>query len=374
MPAEPVRGAPPEQLRELGFRDVPDLDDGWREPRPGPRLEDLRARAAAFAGIFKQHGPVRGVRTVDLLPFPYPVGFGFWQTPPTTAKYLLMRNRLTSSSSPTGTAARARCWSTRPRPTCPHGQVSSSRCAASWAPFVPRDIVKLAADPVTRLRKLGVDPARIDYVTFDHLHVQDLRRGLIGEGGRPPLYPNAKLLVNRRELETLRALHPLQRPWWIAGALDGVPEDRIVALEGSAWLGHGLALVWTPGHTLGNHSIVFNAPGLGVFAVSENGIAPECYMPQVSGLRALREHARKYGAEVVLNGNALESTMSQYTAMIVERTLVDRGAPGGELPNILCSSPWVRSPLAWGLGPRYVTPPVNAGVLAHSMAQGTGTT
>jgi hypothetical protein len=33
------------------------------------------------------------VRTIDLLPFPYPVAFAFWQAAPTRAKYLLMRNR-----------------------------------------------------------------------------------------------------------------------------------------------------------------------------------------------------------------------------------------------------------------------------------------
>jgi hypothetical protein len=373
-PTHDLRGASPEGLRALGFRDIPDLDDGWVDPRPGPRLDDLRARAAAFAEIFKHDGTVRGVRTVDLLPFPYPVAFGFWQAPPTASKYLLMRNRLNviEFADWDGQARTLLVNPTEADLSARSGFFEQVR--RELTPFLSGDIVKLAADPVTRLRRLGVDPARVDYVTFDHLHVQDLRRGLIGEGGKPPLYPNAKLLVNRRELETLRALHPLQRPWWIPEALDGVPADRIVALEGSAWLGKGLALVWTPGHTLGNHSIVFNAPGHGVFAVSENGIAPECYLPRASGLRALREHARKYDAEVVLNGNALESAMSQYTSMIVEKALVDRGAPGGELPNILCSSPWVRSPLAWGIGPRYVTPPVNSGVLAHSMAQGTAST
>src|SRR5690606_21377341 len=110
-------------------------------------------------------------------------------------------------------------------------------------PFVPRELVGRGEGPATLLRtRLGVDPARIDYITFDHLHVQDLRRGLAGEDGRPPLYPNARLLVNRRELETLQALHPLQRPWWIEGALDGVPDDKIVATEGSVSLGRGLAL------------------------------------------------------------------------------------------------------------------------------------
>jgi hypothetical protein len=368
----PRRGEDPAGLRALGFRDIPDLDDGWREPQPGPRLADLRARADAFARVFRRHAPVRGVRTIDLLPFPYPVAFGFWQTPPTTAKYLLMRNRLN--------LVEFTDWDGRPRTLLVNPTEADLSARAGFfeqvrrelTPFLPRDIVKLAPGPVQRLRKIGVDPARIDYVTFDHLHVQDLRRGLVGEAGDPPLYPNAKLLVNRRELETLRSLHPLQRPWWISEALDGVPDDRIVALEGSAWLGEGLALVWTPGHTLGNHSIVFNASGRGVFAVSENGIAPECYEPRTSGLRALREHARKYGAEVVLNGNALESAMSQYTSMIVEKTLVDRGAR--EVPNILCSSPWIRSPLAWGLGPRHVIPGVDVGVIAHSMAQGTGTT
>jgi hypothetical protein len=77
---------------------------------------------------------------------------------------------------------------------------------------------------------------------------------------------------------------------------------------------------------------------------------------------------------VVLNGNALESAMSQYTSMVLEKSIVDRGAPGGELPNILCSSPFIRSPLAWGIGPSFTTPPVDAGVLAHSMSVGTGPT
>ena len=364
-------------LQALHFRQIPDLDEGWREPRPGPRLADLRARGEAFARVFRGEGPVQGVRTVDLLPFPYPVAFGFWQAAPTRAKYLLMRNRfnliefedfggrprtLLVNPSEADLSARAGYFEMTRRELLPW-------VPASWSAA----LLGRAAGPARLLREqLGVDPARVDYVTFDHLHVQDLRRGLVGEHGRPPLYPNAKLLVNRRELETLRAIHPLQRPWWISGALDGVPAEKIVALEGSAWLGKGLALIWTPGHTLGNHSIVFHAPGQGVFAVSENGIAPECYLPAASGMRSLRDHARKYDAEVVLNGNSLESSMSQYSSMVLEKTLVDRGAPGGEVPNILCSSPFIRSPLAWGIGPRFVTPPVDAGVLAYSLASGTG--
>ncbi len=350
-------------------RALPELDDGWREARPGFRLEDVRARGEAFARRFKADGPVRGFRTIDLLPFPYPVAFGFWQAPPNRAKYLLMRNRCN--------LVEFEDWSGRARTLLVNPSEADLSARAGFfeqarrelTPFLTPEVVGRVDGPAARLRKrLGVDPAKIDFVTFDHLHVQDLRRGLVGEGGRPPLYPNARLLVNRRELETLQRLHPLQRPWWIAEALDGVPADRIVALEGSVSLGKGVALVWTPGHTLGNHSIVFHAGGRGVFAISENGIAPECYEPRASGLRSVREHAARYGVEVVMNGNALESALSQYTSMVLEKSIVDRGDCGGEIPNIYCSSPLVRSPLAWGIGPKYVIAPIDTGVIAMSLA------
>jgi len=354
------------------WRTIDELDEGWRELRPGPRLCELRARGEAFAPRFKAQGPVRAVRTIDLLPFPYPVAFAFWQAAPTRAKYLLLRNRCQLIEFEDFSGA------TRVLLVNPSEADLSARAGyfeqvrRELLPFVPASLLTRGPGPAALLRRLGVDPARVDYVTFDHLHVQDLRRGLAGEGGRPPLYPNARLLVNHRELETLAAIHPLQRPWWIDGALDGVPAERVVALAGSVWLGKGLALVWTPGHTLGNHSIVLHAPDGGVYAISENGVAPECYLPAASQIRALREHARKYGAEVVLNGNTLESALSQYSSMVLEKALVDRGAGGGELPNILCSSPFVRSPLAWGLGPSHVVPGVNGGALGQSLAEGTG--
>lgn len=351
------------------FRPIAELDEGWTEPRPGFRLEDLRARGEAFARRFKAGGPVRAFRTIDLLPFPYPVAFGFWQAPPNRARYLLMRNRCN--------LIEFEDWSGQTRTLFVNPSEADLSAKAGFfdqlrrdlVPFLPRELVGRFDGPATLLRRrLGVDPAKIDYITFDHLHVQDLRRGLVGEGGRPPLYPNAKLIVNRRELETLQSLHPLQRPWWIEEALDGVPPEKLVVLEGSAWLGEGLALVWTPGHTLGNHSIVFHAAGRGVFATSENAICPECYLPRASGLKSLREHAAKYGVEVVMNGNALESGLSQYASMVLEKSLVDRGDAGGEIPNIYCSSPLIRSPLAWGIGPRYTIAPIDAGELRASLA------
>ena len=350
------------------FRAIPELDEGWVSPHPGRRVEEMRERGRAFHTRFKKDGPARAVATVDLASFPYPVAFGFWQAAPNKAKYLLMRNRMNVIEFE-DFAGQTRTLLVNP----------TEHDLSAKAPFFEnvtksimpieagrRYILNSEAPPTAKLKKIGIDPARIDYITFDHLHVQDLRRGLVGEGGRPPLYPNAKLLVNRREIETLENLHPLQKPWWIEGALDGVPDEKIVALEGSAWLGKGVALVWTPGHTLGNHTILFHAAGRGVFGVSENGICPDSYIPLASKLKSLREYAKAYGAEVVMNGNALESTFSQYASMILEKELVDRGDAGGEVPNMYNSSPFQRSPLAWGIAPTFSIAPVSAGKLVHA--------
>lgn len=350
-----------------GARPIPDLDEGWKEPRPGPRLEEMRARARAFAPVFRRDGAVRAVRTANLAHFPYPVAFGLWQAAPNRAKYLTMRNRLNVIEYE-DFAGNIRILLANPTEHDLSARAPFfEQARRELAPFVRPEHLRRIPGPLAKLRKLGVDPAKVDFLTFDHLHVQDVRRALIGENGSPPLYPNAKLLVNRRELETLANLHPLQRPWWIPEALDGVPREKIVILEESAWLGRGLMLVWTPGHTLGNHSIVFNAPGRGVFAVSENGICPDSYLPEASKLRSLREYAKRYGAEVVMNANSVESIFSQYTSMIVEKELVCRGDAGGEVPNIFNSSPFVRSPLAWGIGPSFAIRPIQAGEMTRSL-------
>ncbi len=344
-----------------GSKAIPDLDEGWTETRPGLRLDEMRARARAFAPVFRREGPVRAIRTANLAHFPYPIAFGLWQAAPNGSKYLLMRNRLNviEYEDFAGNVRRILVNPTEHDLSARAPFFDQAR--RELLPMVKPEHLRAIPGPVEKLRKLGIDPASIDYLTFDHLHVQDLRRALVGEKGRGPLYPNAKLLVNRRELETLATLHPLQRPWWIPEALEGVPREKLVILEGSIWLGKGLALVFTPGHTLGNHSILFFAPGRGVFAVSENGICPDSYLPRASKLRGLRDYAERYGAEVVMNANSVESIFAQYTSMIVEKELVDRGDAGGEVPNIFNSSPFVRSPLAWGIGPTFSVRAIDAG-------------
>jgi glyoxylase-like metal-dependent hydrolase (beta-lactamase superfamily II) len=80
---------------------------------------------------------------------------------------------------------------------------------------------------------------------------------------RKPLFPRAKLLTHSREVATLESLHPMQWAWYVDGGLDGVDPESLVLFDGDIELGVGISLIWTPGHTDGNHSLCINTPMVG---------------------------------------------------------------------------------------------------------------
>jgi hypothetical protein len=209
----------------------------------------------------------------------------------------------------------------------------------------------------TALTAWGIDPADIDYVTFDHLHVQDLR-ALLGttapEPGKseptPALLPRARLLVQRDELRILDCLHPLQTDWFVRDGLRGVDPAKLVVLDGDYRIGAGFALIRTPGHTEGNHSPAV-VTGRGVWTISENGVCLDAYAPESSRIRGVRGWARDTGVEVILNANTRERSLDQYTSMVLEKTLADATPDRPEFPQHFCSSEMVKSVLAPGLAP-----------------------
>jgi len=198
----------------------------------------------------------------------------------------------------------------------------------------------------------GVAREAIDYVTFDHLHVQDVRGLLAPAADGRAFLPNAKLLAQRAELDTFTCLHPLQVEWYIPECLAGVPADRVIALDGDYAIGGGFAIVRTPGHTIGNHSLVV-VTDRGAWTISENGIAVDAYAPGASAIRGVARHARDTGVEVILNANTREHSLDQYTSMVLEKTIADRVADRPELSQHFSSSELVAHPLAPGLSPTY---------------------
>jgi hypothetical protein len=349
---------------------LPELDAAWSVHGAGARLDAVRRAGRRLRERILATGIASCVRTADVATFPYPTRYGLGGAARTAMPYLFLRSRMHLVQ----VVAAGRTVSVLVNPADP--------ARAMAAPHFARLIERLGrlgglgqrllgAPGATVARALAtwhVPPEAIDYVTFDHLHVQDVR-GLLapGPGGRAFL-PNARLLAQRGELDTLANPHPLQAEWYIPDCLAGVPPERIVALDGDHAIGGGLALVRTPGHTRGNHTIVV-VTGRGAWTISENGICVDAYAPERSRIRGLARYAREAGVEVILNANTREASLDQYTSMILEKTLADTVPDRPELPQHFASSELVGHVLAPGLAPTYTHSAITHGeVMTHAAA------
>lgn len=335
--------AAPRAVPELaGVRDV------W--PR-GARLGAVREAAVAFKERFVRQGTATAVRTVALASAPYPARYALGGAARAINPYVSIINRLVLVAyDDFDGVPRILAW----EPTAPDG--------TREAPFYDQLIRRYGAflsdrvfatywnDVPGALASCGLAPGDVDLASFDHLHVQDPR--LVVGSERMPAgveqsvasLPDARLLVQRRELATLEDLHPMQWAWYVEGGLDGIARHRLMVIDGDVELGPGVAVVATPGHTDGNQSLVLNTPD-GVWVSSENGVAADNWQPELSRIPGVRREARFFRREVVLNANTLEDSLDQYDSMVLEKCLADRSVRDPRWLNILPSSelaPWRR--------------------------------
>ncbi|MCX5748175.1 MAG: hypothetical protein NT062_37430, partial [Proteobacteria bacterium] len=342
---------PPDLVR------LTDLDDAWRVTSAGARLDAVRTAGRALRDRILARGAARCVRTIDLATFPYPTKYGLAGVAASPAPYVFMRNRMQLVQ----VSNAGRIVTILVNPTDPVRSSAApffANLEARYGKLAGRLLGTFHSTIEAGLATWGVSPDTVDYVTFDHLHVQDVR-GLLSTGG---LLPRARLLVQRGEVATLRALHPLQREWYIPACLDGVAADRIVELDGDHAIGGGFAIVRTPGHTGGNHTIVVVTDD-GAWTISENGICVDAYAPEASAIRGLAAYARASGAEVVLNANTREASLDQYTSMVLEKTLADTVRDRPEYPQHFASSELVKSLLAPGLAPTHTFGAITHGAI-----------
>src|SRR5262249_32253024 len=150
--------------------------------------------------------------------------------------------------------------------------------------------------------------------------------------------------------------------------VDGIDPERVVLLDGDVSLGKGAALISTPGHTYGNHSLALCC-GSVLYVFSENGVAADAYSPLRSRIPGLAAHARATGQEVILNGNTREGTLDQYTAMVLEKLLAGPSPVDPDYTNHVPSSELVASPLAPFLAPTFRHGAVNFGEISPRMRQ-----
>ncbi|MEG9548807.1 hypothetical protein V5N34_12010 [Streptomyces baarnensis] len=354
-----------DHLTGIGARAIPEFDgvhDVW--PR-GERLRAVREAAAAYKERFKAQGQVRAVKSVDIAAAPYPVKYAFHDavSVPTLPLISMINRMVVVQYDDFDGRARTLVF----EPTVPDGSAEAPfyrnlRKMTAKVPggkVIERTVLRYYAEPGDVLHGLGLAPDDIDFCTFDHLHVQDPRmilgstETIEGETApRKPLFGGARMLVHSRELATLRSLHPMQWAWYVDGGLGGVDPDKFVTFDSDIELGPGVALLWTPGHTDGNHSLVLNTPD-GVWVSSENGISLDNWQPELSRIPGVRRYHENFGREICPNANTLEDSLDQYDSMVKEKTLADRCTADPRWLQILPSTelaPWKRF---WPVVPTY---------------------
>lgn len=348
------------------LRPIAELDAA-REVWPrGRRLAAVIEAGEVFKARFKEQGTVRAARSIDLVTAPYPSTFAFHgavNVP--TAQYISITNRLVVVQyEDFGGALRTLVW----EPTVPEGSAKAPFFAQTGARIerIPGGkwltdhvLTEFMDDTDSALARCGLRPEHVDLASFDHLHVQDLRlilgtnEPMPGEAEpRRPLFPRAEVLAQAREVDTLEDLHPMQWAWYVPGAMEGARLDQLVRLPGSVELGVGVAIVWTPGHTDGNHSLVINTAD-GVWVSSENGVALDNWQPTQSKIPGLRRYSSFYGREVVPNANTLEDPQDQYDSMVLEKTLADPCPAAPQWLQVLPSSELTAHRRQWPVRPTH---------------------
>jgi hypothetical protein len=313
--------------------------DGTRDHlQPLARLDNIRQAAKDFRRDLLAQSKVLYYQSFELVRVPYPTKYAYLNAYRGISSFVHLCNRLfviqfKSSDGIKTLLVGPSDWENQ-RETPFFDRLNKS--AGPFASVAESLIFRKTATVPERLKEIGLDPADVDYITYDHLHTQNVRRWL-GTNGQPAVFPNARLLVFRAEWESTQALIPWQSQWYCPNGIAGVPMDKVVLLDHDVFLGEGVALVRTTGHTVGNHSIVAHTEG-GVYVTSENGVSLDAYAPALSKVPGVAEYAHVTGAEVVLNGNTQEYAVDQYLSMVQEKEIAGPSQADERVPNLAPSS------------------------------------
>ena len=272
-------------ISTLNHFDGPSLEE-----TPAEQSRRIRERAPLFQEWFRATGQVDFFASRSLVTLPYPKRFGLWEACSVPVPYVWMTNRMFLVQ-----------WQENGTTKTLLAEPSDYELGID-TPFLKNAVDKLPmgreralesffirhAHVEDHLAALGIAPEDNDYLSFDHLHTQDIRR-LVGTNGPAPdlgfengpvpaMFSNAKLIVERAELDHVKDVHPFQARFHQSWTYSDINEDNLLQIDGDVLLGPGLALLRTPGHTPGNHTLVVNT-ARGILTSSENGIGVDSYKP-----------------------------------------------------------------------------------------------
>jgi hypothetical protein len=336
-----------------GATSLPDMSDAWAASGFTARMNAVMKGARALRERFDSESAVVSVRTLPLATAVYPTKFAYWGTAFSPAPYVT----LTLNALLIQFRQRGQLKNLLFEPTDVEGAKRTpfyARVIEQYGPTISKMLAK-TFDPVeTQLAEIGVAPEDIDYVTFDHFHVQDLR-SLLGttDGTRAARFPNARLVAQAAEWNQWDDASPIQRAWFVPDGKEGVDESRIAFVDGCVQLGEGVMLVHTPGHTAGNQTLFFKTKD-GVWGTSENGSAADNWSPEASKIPGVAKSARREGVELVLNANTRDDGQSQYISMSLEKSIVDKAKNATDFVQMFPSSQVRPSILSPFLSPTHV--------------------
>ena len=157
------------------FHEFDEANETW--PR-GDRPAAIREAAAEFRARFATpENRVRGVRTVDIASAGYPLKFAFGGAAKGPNPYVNIINRLqvVQFEDFDGELQDARLGADGPRGAGRGAVLRAADRAARRVPLLQGASRRSGTTPTRRWPRSGCAPEDVDYVSFDHLHVQDLR-------------------------------------------------------------------------------------------------------------------------------------------------------------------------------------------------------
>lgn len=318
------------------FQKITHFDHSREAKGQQQRVEDTRAAAEAFREEMLAQPKLRYFESFDLVKAPYPTRYGLRNAFKREAavQYLHLLNRLFVIQFESREGLKTLL--TSPSDYSRNEKTPFFNRLLTENPDFLRKIISKPLGTVPEiLESIGLKPEDVDYITYDHLHTQELRQWF-GSDDEDAYFPNAKLLVHHREWASANDLNPYQRDWYCPDGVK-IPADRVIEFEGSIMLGEGVALVHTPGHTEGNHSIVTHTDE-GLWVTSENGISVDAYAPELSRIPGVADYAKNLQTEVIINGNTLENSVDQYISMVQEKTIAGPSQRDPRFPNVFPSS------------------------------------
>lgn len=354
-------------LQQHNFQAISAFEESKRERLPSNELDLIRKVAPQFRDQFLSNGIIKDVKQFLCSIAPYPTKYGFHSAYQGLHPFLYFNNRATLIQWEVDSQVKNFLFN----PYFPDLSAESgfyTHLKETVGKFIPESfIVKRLPSIIDQIKAAGIQPEDIDYVSYDHLHVQDLRplMGTVnakGEIKQKAIFPNAHFIFHQDEWETVMNIHPLNEIWYVKNGFDHLNTEKLLLYTQDLQLCQGAALIHTPGHTAGNHSLYLNTVK-GAFTISENGVGPDAYNPEKSKIKAIRDTAKWKGWEVILNANTQDLAYLQYNSMIKEKLLSGESPEHEGYCNHRASSEftnWYASP---GLSPTLELGAVESGNL-----------